>query len=150
MTPLSRALTAASVVIALDQLTKWWAVATLPGAPITLIDGILDLRYVTNSGASFSMFQGRGSLIALAVIAITVFIVALVRKVEAVPESIALGLVLGGALGNLLDRVFRGPGWFDGPVVDFFDLSFFPAFNVADSAVTIGAGLLLLIAFLRR
>lgn len=150
VSPLRWALLTASGVLALDQLTKWWVVATLPGEPITLIDGFLDLRYVTNSGASFSMLQGAGSLIAVAVIAIVVLIVMLVRKIAHTPEAIAFGLVLGGAIGNLADRIFRGPGLFDGGVVDFVDFSFFPAFNVADSAVSVGAVLLLGLAFFRK
>ena len=150
VSPLRWALLTASGVLALDQLTKWWVVATLPGEPITLIDGFLDLRYVTNSGASFSMLQGAGSLIAVAVIAIVVLIVMLVRKIAHTPEAIAFGLVLGGAIGNLADRIFRGPGLFDGGVVDFVDFSFFPAFNVADSAVSVGAVLLLGLALFRK
>ena len=150
VSPLRWALLTASGVLVLDQLTKWWVVATLPGEPITLIDGFLDLRYVTNSGASFSMLQGAGSLIAVAVIAIVVLIVMLVRKIAHTPEAIAFGLVLGGAIGNLADRIFRGPGFFDGAVVDFVDFSFFPAFNVADSAVSVGAVLLLGLAFFRK
>ena len=150
VSPLRWALLTASGVLALDQLTKWWVVATLPGEPITLIDGFLDLRYVTNSGASFSMLQGAGSLIAVAVIAIVVLIVMLVRKIVHTPEAIAFGLVLGGAIGNLADRIFRGPGFFDGAVVDFVDFSFFPAFNVADSAVSVGAVLLLGLALFRK
>ena len=150
VSPLRWALLTGSGILALDQLTKWWVVATLPGEPITLIDGFLDLRYVTNSGASFSMLQGAGSLIAVAVIAIVVLIVMLVRKIAHTPEAIAFGLVLGGAIGNLADRIFRGPGLFDGAVVDFVDFSFFPAFNVADSAVSVGAVLLLGLALFRK
>lgn len=150
MSPLRRSLAVAGAIVVADQLTKWWVVSTLPGKPITLIDGFLDLRYVLNSGASFSMLQGAGSILALLVIAIIVFMVLMARKLESTPEAVALGLVLGGAVGNLLDRVFRGDGWFDGAVVDFVDFSFFPAFNAADSAITIGAGLILLLAFFRR
>lgn len=150
MSPLRRSLVVAGAIVVADQLTKWWVVSTLPGKPITLIDGFLDLRYVLNSGASFSMLQGAGSILALLVIAIIVFMVLMARKLESTPEAVALGLVLGGAVGNLLDRVFRGDGWFDGAVVDFVDFSFFPAFNVADSAITVGAGLILLLAFFRR
>ena len=95
MTPLRWSLVNASGVLLVDQLTKWWAVATLPGNPIVLIDGILDLRYVTNSGVSFSMFQGAGAVIALAVIAIVVFVAILVTKIDTTPEAVALGLVLG-------------------------------------------------------
>lgn len=144
------ALVVAAIVIVVDQLTKWWVVATLPGKPIVLIDGFLQLKYVTNKGASFGMLPGAGSIIALVAIAAVVFIVLVSGRLEVRGEAIALGLVLGGAVGNLLDRVFRGDGLLDGGVVDFVDFSFFPAFNVADSAITIGAGLALLFAFLQR
>ncbi len=150
MNPLRWALVTAAAVLGLDQLTKWWAAATLPGDPIVLIDGVLELRYVVNTGASFSMLQGAGPLIAVVVIAVVVFIVLLVRKVVHTPEAVALGLVLGGAIGNLIDRVFRGPGLLDGGVVDFVDFSFFPAFNVADSAISVGAILLLGLGLFRK
>lgn len=148
--PLRWALLTASGILAADQLTKWWAAESLRGAPIAVIDGFLDLRYVENTGASFSMLQGAGSLIAVVVIAVIVFIVMLVRHIGNKPEAIALGMVLGGAVGNLADRIFRGPGLFDGPVVDFIDFSFFPAFNVADSAITVGAVLLLGLSLFRK
>jgi len=144
------ALVAAAAVIAADQLTKWWATSGLRLHPISLFGGTLELHYVTNPGAAFSMLQGWGSLIAIVAVALAIFIFLVVRKVEHRPEAIALGLVLGGALGNVIDRVFRGPGLADGRVVDWIDFSFFPAFNVADSAITIGAALAVLVAFRRE
>lgn len=148
--PRSAAVVAGGAVVVVDQLTKWWAASVLPGDPIVLIDGFLELRYVTNPGAAFSLLQGSGSIIALLAIAIVLFIFIVVRSVPHRPEAIALGLVLGGALGNLIDRVFRGDGLLDGEVVDFVDFSFFPAFNAADSAITIGAILALIFAFARE
>lgn len=147
LTPLAAALITAASVLALDQLTKWWAAATLPGKPIVVLDGFFQLRYFTNPGAAFSMLPGAGGVIALVAIAVAVFIVVVAAKVETRWEAIALGLVLGGALGNLTDRVFRGAGLLDGKVVDFIDFSFFPAFNVADSAITLGAIAAVIIAF---
>lgn len=144
------ALAVAGGVIAADQLVKWWVVATLPGDPIVLVDGFLQLRYVTNFGAAFSMLDGFGSLVALVAIAAAVFIALVAARVETKGEVVALGLVLGGAVGNLTDRVFRADGFLDGGVIDFVDFSFFPAFNVADSAITIGAILALWFAFVRR
>lgn len=150
LSPLTRALVTAASVVVVDQLVKWWVVATLPGKPIVVIDGFLELRYVTNPGAAFSLLPGWGSIIALAGIAIVVFIVVVARKIEFSAEAVALGLVLGGAVGNLLDRMFRGDGFLGGEVIDFVDFSFFPAFNVADSAITIGAALALFLSFTRR
>ena len=144
------ALTVAAAVLVVDQLTKWWVVATLPGKPIVLVEGFLQFRFVSNSGAAFSLLDGFGSVIGLIAIAAAVFIFLVAVKVESTGETVALGLVLGGALGNLADRAFRGDGFLDGGVVDFVDFSFFPAFNVADSAITIGAILALWFAFRDR
>lgn len=144
------ALGVGGAVVLFDQLTKWWVVSTLPGDPIVLIDDFLQLRYFTNKGAAFSMLEGWGSIIALFAIGAALFVFLVAREVEHRGEAIALGMVLGGAVGNLLDRVFRGDGLLDGGVVDFVDFSFFPAFNVADSAITIGALLALWFAFSRR
>lgn len=139
-----------AAVLLADQLVKWWVVSTLPGKPIVVVDGFLQLRYVTNFGAAFSLLDGFGSIVALVAIAAAVFIFLVARKVARRGEAVALGLVLGGALGNLTDRVFRGEGLLDGGVVDFVDFSFFPAFNLADSAITIGAALALWFAFIDR
>lgn len=131
----------------LDQFTKWLAVVGLDDGPIVLIEDFLVLRLVSNPGAAFGMLQGAGSFLALAAIAAVVFILLVMRKVDRVPEAVSLGLVLGGATGNLIDRVFRGDGLLGGEVVDFVDFDFFPAFNAADSAITIGAILAVLLAF---
>ncbi len=144
------ALTVAAAVIAVDQLVKWWAVATLPGKPVVLVEGFLKFRFVSNSGAAFSLLDGFGSVIGLIAIAAAVFIFLVAVKVDSTGETVALGLVLGGAVGNLVDRAFRGDGFLDGGVVDFVDFSFFPAFNVADSAITVGAILALWFAFRSR
>lgn len=146
MTPRRLAFALAAAVIAVDQLTKWWAVAALSDGPITVLEGFFSLRYVTNPGAAFGLLPGAGSIIALAAVAAVVLIVVVVREVEPLWEAGALGLVMGGAMGNLLDRVFRGDGLLDGEVVDFIDFDFFPAFNLADSAITIGALLALFLA----
>ncbi len=139
-----------AAVLLADQLVKWWVVRTLPGDPIVLIEGFLQLRYVTNFGAAFSLLDGFGSIVALAAIAAAVFIFLVARRVERTGEAVALGLVMGGALGNLTDRIFRGDGLLDGGVVDFVDFSFFPAFNIADASITIGAALALWFAFIDR
>ncbi len=147
MTTRRVALLISAAVIAVDQLTKWWVVSTLPGDPIELIPGVLYLRYVTNPGAAFGLLPGAGSLIALGAIAAAVLIMMMVHRLPGRLEVVAMGLVLGGALGNLGDRLFRGPGLLDGRVVDFIDFEYFPAFNVADSAITVGALLLIVDAF---
>jgi signal peptidase II len=137
----------AAGVVLLDQLTKWWVVATLPGDPIVVVEGFFQLRYIQNPGSAFGMFPGAGGFLAVAAVVAALVIVSVVRKLERPSEQVAMGLVLGGAVGNLGDRLFRGAGLLDGKVVDWIDFDFFPAFNVADSAITLGAGLALLVAF---
>lgn len=150
MTPRLLALAVSTAVIAADQLTKWWVVSArpYPDPGVELIPGVLHLRYVKNPGAAFGLLPGAGSFIALGAIAAAVLIVLVVHRLEGRTEAAAMGLVLGGAVGNLLDRLFRGPGMLDGQVVDFVDFEYFPAFNVADSAITVGAGLAILAAFM--
>ncbi|MFQ5516086.1 MAG: signal peptidase II [Acidimicrobiia bacterium] len=130
---------AAAAVILVDQLTKWWAVEALAERPVILIDDVLRLAVTRNPGAAFGVLRGAGSVLALVAIAFVVVLIVSLRVLERRAEAIALGLILGGALGNLADRLFRGGGFLDGRVVDFFDLSFFPAFNLADAAITVGA-----------
>lgn len=144
------ALGTAAVVLVLDQLTKWWAVNALADGPIVLIDGFLELDLTYNTGAAFSFFAQSGPFLGLVVIGVVLLILFALKDASHVTEAIALGLVLGGALGNLMDRLFRGSGFVDGAVVDFIDFSFFATFNVADSAVTIGVALLLISTVVRR
>lgn len=150
MTPRRVALASAGAVVAVDQLTKWWALAALADGPIRLIDGFLQFRLVRNPGAAFGLIPGAGSLVALAALAAVVVIVMVVRQLGGPWEGVAMGLVLGGAVGNLIDRVLRAPGLLDGEVVDFVDFDFFPTFNTADSAITIGAILAVLLTLRRE
>jgi signal peptidase II len=143
------AVLAASVVL-VDQLTKWWATSSLADGPIVVVEGWFQFRLTYNTGTSFSLFSGGGQLIAVVVIGVIAMIFYILGDASRRLEAVALGLILGGAVGNLLDRVFRGSGFLDGAVVDFIDFSFFPTFNVADMAVNIGVGLLLIAAFWRR
>ena len=147
MTKRTIAVIVAVVIVVLDQVTKAWAVAVASEEPITLIDGWFQVLVTRNSGASFSTFTGGGQIIALIAIGIVVGIVVLVDRVPTNFDAAALGLILGGAAGNLIDRIVRGDGFLDGAVVDWFDPSFFPTFNVADSAITVGTVLLLISAF---
>jgi len=148
--PRRLALAAAAGVVAADQLTKWWATEALSDGPVVLIDGFLQFRLVRNPGAAFGLLPGAGSIVALAAVAAVVVIVLVVHRLEGPWEGVAMGLVLGGAIGNLIDRVLRGPGLLDGKVVDFVDFDFFPTFNTADSAITIGAILAVLLTLRRE
>jgi signal peptidase II len=143
MTPRRLALTVAAGVIVLDQATKQLMLSLLEDGPIELIPGVLQLAIIKNPGMAFGLLRGAGSVVALVAIAAAITIFLATRTLRKTLDAIALGLILGGAIGNLLDRIFRGDGFLDGEVIDWFDLSFFPAFNVADSAITIGAVLAL-------
>jgi signal peptidase II len=138
----------ATVVVVLDQITKAWAVAVASEEPITIVDDWFQILVTRNPGASFSTFTDGGQIIAVVAIGIVIGIVALVDRVPSNLDAGAFGLILGGAAGNLIDRIVRGDGFLDGAVVDWFDPSFFPTFNVADSAITVGTVVLLLSAFL--
>jgi signal peptidase II len=128
----------AAMVFALDRLTKVWAAHALADRPIDLIGGVLTLRYTTNSGGAFSLGQRTPWLFAGATLIVSGLIVLTAFRSRNAVSALGLGLVLGGALGNLADRALRGPG-LSGHVVDFIDLHRWPVFNVADSAIVIGA-----------
>jgi len=135
----------AVIVIVLDQLTKWWALRTLDDRTIHLV-GSLRLALTFNKAGAFGL--GSSFVPVLALVAVGVVLVVVVRGETNTrfAVAIALGLVLGGAFGNLGDRLFRGPGMLRGAVIDFIDLRWWPVFNLADSAITCGCILLVLTA----
>ena len=135
-------------VVVADQLTKLWAVHRLRDGPIGVIGSDIGFRLGRNSGGAFSTFQAFTPVLAIVAVVLTVILVRAVARTEDRMMLVALALVLGGALGNLMDRLFRSPGFLRGEVVDFIGVKSFPTFNVADSAITVGA-LLLVIAVLR-
>ncbi len=136
-------LVVAAATYALDRATKAWAQDRLAGrAPITVIPGVLDLRYTTNSGGAFGLGQSAWWIFAFATIGVTIAIVVAAPRVRRVHTAVALGLVLGGALGNLTDRLLHGDVPLRGYVIDFIDFRVWPVFNVADSAIVVGAVLL--------
>ena len=137
----------AVLVLALDIVTKVTVVATLSNRPpIRLLGGFLKLRVDRNPGAAFSF--GPSLTILFSLIAITVIVVILVfwRRIRSVGWAIGLGLLLGGATGNLADRVFRWPGVFRGWVVDWIQIPHWPVFNLADSAIVCAGVLLVLLS----
>lgn len=138
MTPARLALGAgtAVTVVAVDQLTKSWALRALDDGPVHVL-WTLRLNLSFNSGAAFGLGQGLAPLFMVVAIGVLVALVALGRTAATTPVTVlALGLVVGGAVGNLIDRFLRDH---DGAVVDFVDLQWWPIFNVADAAITIGA-----------
>jgi signal peptidase II len=150
LSPRTLAFVVAAVVVAFDQLTKWWAVNELADGPVVLITDFLQLRLTYNTGASFSLFSNAGPILAIVAFGVVGLIIYILGEAGRRVEAVALGLVLGGALGNLIDRVARGDGLLDGAVVDFIDFSFFATFNIADAAINVGVGLLLVAAFIWR
>ena len=140
----------AAITYLADRLTKLWAERALAGRPpISILGGILRFTYTTNSGGAFGLGQSAPLLFAGATVIVAVAIVAASFRLRHVVTAIALGLILGGALGNLTDRATRGQGALDGRVVDFIDIRVWPVFNLADSSIVVG-GLLLAGTSLRR
>ncbi len=130
----------AALVVVVDQLTKWWAVHALGDGHI--IDLVWTLRFnlVRNSGAAFSTGRGLGPLLGLGAVVVVVVLIRLGRVYRSPGTALALGAVLGGAVGNLIDRAVReGSGRFlGGYVIDFIDVQWWPVWNVADMAIVCG------------
>ncbi|MFI6946042.1 signal peptidase II [Streptomyces sp. NPDC050422] len=132
----------------LDLGSKMLVVAKLEHQePIEIFGDWLRLDAIRNAGAAFGI--GEAFTIIFTIIAATVIVVIarLARKLYSLPWAIALGLLLGGALGNLTDRIFRAPGVFEGAVVDFIAPAHFAVFNLADSAIVCGGILIVLLSF---
>jgi len=138
----------AGVALAADQLTKAIVLWTLDdGRSVRAIDGVMHWTLQRNPGAAFGIFRRAPVLFTVLAFAISIVIVAMAPRVRDRLNAVALGLVLGGALGNLTDRLFRPPGPFRGHVIDFIDFRVWPTFNLADAAVVVGAGLLAIASF---
>jgi signal peptidase II len=136
----------AAVVVALDQLAKAWAVRTLgDGNVVEVVGSLLQLRLFRNPGAAFSFATGTTWIFTIIAIVVSVVIVRSSRRLGSRWWALALGLLLGGAVGNLLDRLFREPGFGQGHVVDFIDLPRLFVFNLADAAITCAAVLIALL-----
>ena len=131
----------AGVVVTADQLTKAWALRALDEGPVDLV-WTLRLNLSFNTGAAFGLAPGLGPVLVAVAVVLVLALLGLGRTATAtLPGAVALGLVLGGALANLADRVLRGHG---GAVVDFIDLQWWPVFNLADVAISCGVVLLVL------
>ena len=144
----ARTVPLAVAVVLLDQLSKDWALRALADGRPRHVVWTLQWNLSFNSGMAFSKGQGLGPIIGLGAVVVVIVIATSVRHSASRIVDIAAGLVIGGALGNLIDRLFRGDGWLHGRVVDFIDFQWWPVFNLADAAVVIG-GLLLLVSSLR-
>ncbi|EUA10953.1 signal peptidase II [Mycobacterium kansasii 662] len=136
-------------MLALDILTKVLAVKLLPpGQPVPIIGDTVTWTLVRNSGAAFSMATGYTWVLTLIATGVVVGIFWMGRRLVSPWWALGLGMILGGAMGNLVDRFFRAPGPLRGHVVDFLSVGWWPVFNVADPSVVGGAILLVVLSIL--
>lgn len=141
-------LVVAVVAYLLDLGSKMLVVAKLEGREaIPIIGDLLRLDAIRNPGAAFGMGEAFTIVFTGIAAVVILVIVRLARKLYSLPWAIALGLLLGGALGNLTDRIFRAPGVFEGAVVDFIAPAHFAVFNLADSAIVCGGILIVFLSF---
>lgn len=137
-------------VLAADIITKTLVVAHLrPGEPVHVIGNVVEFNLLRNPGAAFSVGTGDTIVFTAIALAVIIYIVRTARRLRSIAWAITLGLLLGGACGNLTDRIFRSPGIFRGEVVDFIEVTrYWPVFNLADSAIVCGGILTVLLALL--
>jgi len=137
----------AAFVIAADAISKAIVVAKMPPRPpIRLLGGLLTITYTRNGGAAFSIGTSMTIVFTLIAAGVIVYILRAARNLRSIGWAIALGLLLGGATGNLLDRIFRAPAPFHGHVVDWIQLPHWPVFNLADSSICCAGVLVVLLA----
>ncbi|MGI8336820.1 signal peptidase II [Actinomadura scrupuli] len=140
-------LAVAAAALTLDIVSKVVVVAQLPDRPpIRLLGGLLTLRVTRNSGAAFSIGTGMTLVLTLIAVSVIIAILRTARRLRSLPWAITLGLLLGGATGNLVDRLLRSPGPLRGHVVDWIELPHWPVFNLADSAIVCGGLIAVLLA----
>jgi signal peptidase II len=132
--------------VALDQITKHWAVSSLNDGRVVDVLGSLRFNLSFNSGMAFSQGTGIGPIIGVIGMLVVVYLLIGMRR-SSVSGAVFVGLVAGGAAGNIVDRLFRGEAWLHGAVVDFIDLQWWPVFNIADAAICIGGALLVFTSF---
>ena len=132
-------LAVALVTVVLDQITKRWAINTLSDGHEIHVFWTLQFNLAFNTGMAFGKGTGFGPVIALLALLVVIVLIISAAHIDSLPARIAAGMLIGGALGNLLDRMFRGDRFLRGGVVDFIDFQWWPIFNVADIGVTVGA-----------
>lgn len=139
---------AALAVVVADQATKRMAEARFTDGDVRVIGDFFGFTFVENPGAAFSLFGSGGPFFGVIAIVVSVGLLWYLRKPRPTIERVGVGLVLGGALGNLVDRVSRGEGLLDGKVIDWINLWWIPTFNLADAALTSAVVLLLIHSWL--
>jgi signal peptidase II len=139
----------AAIVLVADVVSKTLVLEKLPGRPpVQLLGGLITLKLTFNAGAAFGVGPSYTVVIALIAAGVVFFIIRTARRLRSIAWSVALGLLLGGAVGNLSDRLFRAPGLLRGRVVDWINLPHFPwTFNIADASIVCAAALIALLAF---
>ena len=144
-----RRVTAATalLMVVVDQITKHWALNHLADGHVDDVVGSLRLNLAFNTGMAFAKGRGIGPFIAVAGLLVVTFLLVGLRR-ENRSGAIFVGMVAGGAAGNIVDRLFRGDAWLHGAVIDFIDLQWWPIFNVADAGIVVGAGALVVASFL--
>jgi signal peptidase II len=136
-------------VLAADIISKALVVAKMPGrVPIRLLGGFLTITYTRNGGAAFSIGTSMTIVFTIIAAGVIIYILRTARNLRSIGWAITLGLLLGGATGNLLDRIFRAPAPFEGHVIDWIELPHWPVFNLADSSI-VCAGVLVVLISLR-
>ena len=140
----------AALVVMADAVSKALVLRDLPGRPpVRLLDGLLTLKLTLNPGAAFGVGTSYTAIIALIACGVVAYVIRMAARLRSLAWTIALGLLLGGAAGNLADRLFRAPGPFRGSVVDWLNLPHFAwTFNVADAAITCAAVLIVILTLL--
>ena len=140
-------LAVAAFVLVADIVSKAIVVARMPGhPPIRLLGGLLTITYTRNGGAAFSIGTSLTIVFTAIALGVIVYILRAARNLRSIGWAITLGLLLGGATGNLIDRIFRAPGAFQGHVIDWIELPHWPVFNLADSAIVCAGVLIVLLA----
>lgn len=137
-------LVVALVTVVLDQITKRWAINALADDHEIHVFWTLQFNLAFNTGMAFSKGTGLGPVIALLALLVVIVLIVSAAHLDSLLARVAAGMLIGGALGNLLDRMFRGDRFLYGGVVDFIDFQWWPIFNIADIGVTVGAVLFVL------
>lgn len=144
------AVSIAAAVVALDLWTKRFAALNFADGPVVIVSDFFGFTYTENPGAAFSLFQNAGPFLGVAAIVISVVLLFSLRNEMPTLSTVAYGFVIGGALGNFADRLFRADGFLDGHVIDWVNLSIIPTFNLADASITVAVALLIIDAWRRR
>ena len=128
-----------AVIVLLDQVSKAWALRDLADGRIIHVVWTMQFNLTYNRGMAFSRGTGIGPIIGVIGLVVVALLLLSLRRADNALTRVATGLIIGGAVGNILDRLFRGSGWMRGAVIDFIDFQWWPVFNIADMAIMIGA-----------